>query len=133
MALLDSNNIVIRVVAIPEMQPSEFNKYLEKINFSGNWMLCDRYAYRGKRRFNTDQTNGTSGATDQTAFRKNYPLKGYSYDSVTDSFIEPKPYPSWILDSDGGFWKPPIEKPNVPVEYGKKYQWDEASLSWIQV
>ncbi len=49
--------------------------------------------------------------------------------------LEPKPieYPSWILDSDGGYWKPPVDKPIGGLNQGMKYQWDESSVSWIQV
>lgn len=35
-----------------------------------------------------------------------------TYDPVNDVFIDPKPYPSWILDSDYA-WEAPITRPTV--------------------
>ncbi len=124
-ALIDSNNIVQQVIVIPDDQVSRYQEYLLEIGLTGNWLLCDRQAYRGRNR------NGKEGP----AFRKNFPLKGFSYDPQSDSFIEPKPtqYPSWILDVNGGYWKYPIPKPTTPPSNGMMYEWDESSVSWIQV
>ena len=124
-ALIDSDNIVQQVIVIPEDQESRYLEYLEELGIGGNWLLCDKMAYRGKNR------NGKSGP----AFRKNFPSKGFTYDPQSDSFIEPKPLtnPSWILDVDGGYWKCPIPRPTVPPNPNMRYQWDEASISWIQV
>ena len=41
-------------------------------------------------------------------------------------FIEPCPFPSWKFDEDIEWWAPPIDYP----QDGKKYVWDEESLSW---
>jgi hypothetical protein len=66
------------------------------------------------------------------AFRKNYPGSGFSF--VADlnlpdgAFIPPKPYPSWILDDATCQWEAPIPYPTD----GKKYVWDELTLSWIE-
>ena len=125
-AQLDSENKVIKILVIPDEQVNRGADYLiNDMGLSGNWLACDSNSWRGKRR------DGTSGI----AFRKNYPLIGSYYDTVTDSFWEPKPldYPSWILDSDGGYWKPPVDKPIGGLNEGMKYQWDESSVSWIQV
>ena len=124
-ALINSNNIVEKVLVIPQDKNSTYKEYMLELGLVGNWLLCDRNAYRGKDRKDKSKS----------AFRKNYPLKGYIYDPISDSFLEPKPveYPSWILDSDGGYWKPPVDKPIGGLNQGMKYQWDESSVSWIQV
>ena len=59
------------------------------------------------------------------SFRKQYPGAGYTYDSVNDVFIEPKPFLSWTLDSNLD-WQPPVSKPEG------LYYWDEQSLSWLE-
>jgi hypothetical protein len=66
-------------------------------------------------------------------FRKNYPGSGFSF--VADlnlpdgAFISPSPYPSWILNDTTCQWEAPIPYPTD----GKKYVWDELTLSWIEV
>jgi hypothetical protein len=61
--------------------------------------------------------------------RKNYAGVGYTYDSVRDAFIPPKPYASWILNEDTCLWDSPVAYPDD----GKTYSWDEATTNWIEV
>ena len=44
-------------------------------------------------------------------------------------FIEPSPYPSWILNETTGKWEAPISYPND----GKGYEWNEESQIWIEI
>lgn len=125
-AKIDSEGNVVKILVVPNEQSSRGADYLTNdMGLPGPWLACDPNSWRGKR------LDGTPG----TAFRKNYPSIGSYYDAVTDSFWEPKPseYPSWILDADGGFWKPPVPRPGISPDAGKKYVWDEATVSWIQV
>ena len=62
-------------------------------------------------------------------FRKNYAGIGYTYDSVLDAFIPPKPYPSWLLNTETCQWVPPTPYPSD----GNLYTWDEATQSWVKV
>ena len=39
-----------------------------------------------------------------------------------------KPFPSWIGNVDAMTWEPPTPYPND----GKNYDWNEASLSWVE-
>lgn len=61
--------------------------------------------------------------------RKNYAGIGYTYDSVRDAFIAPQPYASWVLDEQTCLWGAPTPMPTD----GKRYTWDEATTSWIEV
>lgn len=61
------------------------------------------------------------------ALRKNYAGIGYTYDPVLDAFIPPKPYPSWVLNTETGLWQAPIPYPDD----GRTYYWDEATQSWV--
>lgn len=63
------------------------------------------------------------------SFRKNYAGLGYTYSTDLDAFIPPKPYPSWLLNTNTCQWQPPIPYPND----GKQYIWDEATQSWVLV
>jgi hypothetical protein len=62
-------------------------------------------------------------------FRKNFAGVGFTYSVELDAFISPKPYPSWLLNTNTCQWQPPIPYPND----GNKYIWDEATQSWVQV
>jgi hypothetical protein len=61
--------------------------------------------------------------------RKNYAGTGYTYDSVRDAFIPPKPYNSWTLVEDTCLWTAPVDMPTD----GKVYKWDEETLSWKDI
>lgn len=62
-------------------------------------------------------------------FRKNYAGIGFTYDSVLDAFIPPKPYPSWLLNTETCQWQAPIPYPND----NGRYIWDENTQSWIEI
>ena len=44
--------------------------------------------------------------------RKNFAGIGFTYDSVRDAFIPPKPYDSWVLDEATCLWKAPVAYPS---------------------
>jgi len=61
--------------------------------------------------------------------RKNYAGIGFTYDSIRDAFIPPKPYSSWILNEETCLWDSPIPYPND----GKTYIWNEETTFWIEI
>lgn len=62
-------------------------------------------------------------------FRKNCAVVGGTYDAVLDAFIAPKPYPSWLLNTETCQWEPPTPYPSD----GNMYTWDETTQSWVKV
>lgn len=73
---------------------------------------------------------GANGEPDGgIALRKNYASVGYTYDAQQDAFIPPQPFPSWLLDTSSCLWVAPTPAPND----GKNYNWDENTLSWVEV
>jgi len=65
-------------------------------------------------------------------FRYRYASPGDTFDPTPQPygvFINPKPYPSWVLNTDTYTWQAPVPYPND----GKQYYWDEATLSWVEV
>lgn len=114
---LDSHNIVIRGVAVnndaidnlpfPESEPVgvEFCKSL--YGQDTNWV----------------QTSYNAN------FRVNYAGVGYTYDATLDAFIPPKPYPSWLLNTQTCRWSPPIPYPTD----GNNYYWDETTQNWVEI
>lgn len=65
--------------------------------------------------------------SDSGAIRKNYAGIGYTYDSIKEAFIAPKPYPSWTLVEDTCIWTAPTTYPDD----GESYKWDEDTTSWV--
>ncbi len=61
-------------------------------------------------------------------FRKNFAGKGSTYDKTKDAFIDPQPYPSWLLNADTCQWEAPIAYPDP--DDGKVYFWDEENTEW---
>lgn len=107
-AQLDESKIVIQVVVTDNEDPNGDEGYQWLIeNLGGQWV---------KTSF-----NGT--------IRKNFAGAGFVYDETCDAFIPPKPFPSWVFIEETCQWFPPIPKPDD----GLKYDWDEESVSWVQV
>ena len=74
-------------------------------------------------------THGGVHANGNTPLRKNYAGIGYTYDSVRDAFIPPKPYPSWTMSEETCLWSAPVAMPTDD----KRYFWDEPTLTWIEI
>jgi hypothetical protein len=73
--------------------------------------------------------NGEPSADQSKSLRKNYAGIGYSYNKTLDAFIPPKPFASWILDTDTCLWNAPVALPDDD----KRYRWNEDTLSWIEI
>ena len=76
--------------------------------------------------FNTWKNKHKLGGTP---LRYNMAEIGYTYDSLRDAFIPPKPYASWVLVEDTCQWKAPKAHPAD----GKDYTWNEDTTNWVEV
>jgi hypothetical protein len=103
-AEIDENNIVLRVLVGDNSEPDEGEAFMNSLG--GTWV---KTSYNGN-------------------IRKNYAGINYTYDSVRDAFIAPKPYESWLLDEETCQWKAPVEMPTDD----KMYVWDETSINWVE-
>lgn len=111
----DRNNVVLRVVVVDNKDTADAQgvekehigaAYLERL-LGGTWVQT---SYNGK-------------------IRKNYAGIGYTYDTALDAFVPPKPFPSWLLNSDTAQWEAPVPMPTD----GEMYSWDEAAGNWVAV
>jgi hypothetical protein len=114
-AFLDEHYIVTEVIVGKDESNFDWEKHYG--DFRGQ--LCKRTSYN---------TIGGVHNAGGTPFRKNYAGIGYSYDPDRDAFIPPKPYPSWVLDEMTCLWSAPTAMPDD----GKRYNWDEATTSWVE-
>ena len=114
-AKIDDNNVVTQVVVVDNKDSADASgvekehigaAHLEKI-LGGTWKQT---SYNGN-------------------FRKNYAGIGYTFDSVRDAFIPPKPFNSWVLNEQSCHWEPPVVMPND----GQMYSWDEQLSNWVVV
>ena len=111
---LDSNNVVLRGIVVANADTASADG-TEK-EYIGQ-AFCERLL------------GGTWKQTSYNGnFRKNYAGIGYTFDGI--GFAAPQPYPSWTLDLGTYLWNAPTP---MPVEEGKMYEWDEATLSWVEV
>ena len=90
------------------------------------------------------------GTWKQTSYNLNmrgkFAALGDTYHSDIDAFMIPKPYDSWVKDTETKTWEAPVSCPVTPVldeegnpvldEAGNqvlvKYAWDEDTTSWVE-
>ena len=81
----------------------------------------------------TYYARGTPYTVKRTSYnnnlRYNYAGIGFTYDTVRDAFIAPKPYASWVLDEATCRWEAPVAMPSA----GGPWAWDEDTESWVAV
>ena len=120
-ARLDENNIVTQVIVVDNKDVTDpFTGQEDEILgiafckklLGGNWV----------------QTSYNS------TIRKRYAGVGYSYNRALDAFVAPKPYESWVLNTETIDWESPVgpapELTEAEVESGSRYEWDEENTQW---
>jgi hypothetical protein len=117
-AFLDENNVVTEVIV-------GRNEW-EVVDGVSDWE--EWYGnFRGQKCVRTSYNNN---------IRKQYAGIGFTYDPVADVFIQPKPFPSWVLNENND-WDPPVPCPDdmatEPLETGILYDWNEDELRWVPV
>lgn len=115
-AKIDEDGTVLEVIATSNQKPGEGYYWLVD-TFGGTWL---------KTSYNTQAGVHRLGGTP---LRKNFAGVGFTYDEERDAFIPPQPFASWLLDENTCNWNPPTPYPSD----GKFYDWDEESLSWVEV
>jgi hypothetical protein len=121
-AKLDENNIVVFVTV---GRQEDDGKEAELTARTGDVYKQTSYNTRGGVHY----TDGVPSADQSKALRKNYAGLGYTYDAGRDAFIPPKPFASWVLNETTCLWDAPVAYPTD----GKRYTWDEATTSWVEV
>jgi hypothetical protein len=114
-AFLDGNYIVTEVIVGKDESNFDWERHYGDLR----GQLCKRTSYN---------TIGGVHREGGIPYRKNYAGLGFTYDSVRDAFIPPKPYNSWLLNEDTCLWESPVPCPDD----GKMYTWNEEQLSWIE-
>jgi hypothetical protein len=109
-----------KVTQVIVAEPEFFDTFVD--SSPGQWIQTS-YNTRGGVHYGQDgQPDGG------VALRGNYAGIGFTYDSVRDAFIPPKPYESWLLNEDTCLWDAPVAYPTD----GKMYKWDETTTAWVE-
>ena len=119
-AFLDENNIVTAVIAGVDENITQTDSDGTQVGgsteaweeFYGNQrsQVCKRTSYNGN-------------------IRKNYAGIGDTYNATLDGFIGIKPFDSWLLNETTCRWEAPTPRPDNE----NSYNWDEETLSWIEI
>lgn len=116
-AEIDENNIVIRILVVPDDQEHRGQEFLaEDLGLGGTWL---------KTSYNTSESEHLLGGTP---YRLNYATIGGYYDPELDGFIPVKPFPSYVLDSEKARWVSPVPKPEDTED--AVFIWDETIVNW---
>lgn len=104
-AEINDNNEVLRVLVVDNLQEHRGEEFLSQdLGLGGRWI----------------QTSYNNN------FRKRFASVGGYYDQSLDAFVNPRPFPSWVLNTETADWVAPIPNPSD----GGFYVWDEDSVSW---
>lgn len=115
-AQLDENKIVLQVISVANDELKDENGIEQE---SKGIAFCKQLFGENTDWLQTSFNNRIRGV---------FASVDYYYDSSVDRFIPPKPYPSWVLDSEYN-WQPPLPYPTD----GKKYEWDEESVNYVEI
>ncbi len=106
-AQIDNNNVVINVLSVPDEQQHRGQDFLANdLQLGSRWIQ-------------------TSYHND---IRKLFAGVGYIYNEQLDIFLPPKPYNSWVLDTEKGEWVAPVARPEDVEGYANI--WDEINGEW---
>ncbi len=110
-AELDENNVVTKVIVVHnnELLDGETESEAKGVEFCSTLF---------------GHTNWVQTSFNHS-IRKHFAGVGYTYDSDSDVFLAPQPFPSWSLD-DNNDWQPPTPMP----EDDNIYSWNEETQGW---
>jgi len=113
-AELDENNTVLQVIVVHnnELLDGETESEAKGVGFCSTLF---------------GHTNWVQTSYNNN-IRKQFAGTGYTYDSDSDVFVAPQPYPSWSLD-DNSDWQAPTPMP----EDDNMYSWNEETQSWDEI
>ena len=121
-AQLDENNVVTQVIVVANEDTSDVNgNEVEEIGVA----FC-------KKLLGAD-TNWKQTSYNNT-FRARYAGIGYTYNEELDAFIAPKPFESWVLNTETADWESPVGPApaltEAEIEARSFYRWDEEAGAW---
>lgn len=108
-----------KVINVIVAEPEFFETFID--SSPGKWIQTSYNTNAG-----IHYTNGQPSEDQSKALRKNFAGIGDEYNEELDAFISPKPFASWILNTDKGCYDPPVPYPTD----GNEYSWNETEQNW---
>lgn len=136
-ALLSNTNVVVRVVVVDTDAILDENgneneaigqSILQKLfRHTETWKKASYNTRRGQ--YYKTNTIDELHEDQSKAYRLNFPGTGWTYNAEIDGFVEPKRFPSMILNTSTGIYEYPIPYPaDAPDE--DSYIWNEEQQRW---
>lgn len=101
------DGIVVDVVVVDNSHESNGSEYLNSLGLEGNWVQTSYNATFGKK----------------------FAAIGDTYAPSTGNFKPAQPFASWTFSNADWAWKAPV----ALVADGKRYDWNEELLEWIEI
>jgi hypothetical protein len=124
-AEINENNIVLRVLSVPDEEEHRGEDFLSNdLGLGGTWVQTS-YTSKDGVRVNPD----THIVTSKNHFRFNFAAPGYLFDpnfGPDGAFIPPKPNIGMEIDPETAQWK---EIPGVDLETGEPLTGDDLTVS----
>ena len=113
-AELDESNKVLRVLVTSNEELDEGYQWLID-TFGGNWI---------KTSYNTVKNQHLLGGTP---LRGTYAGIDFTYDTINDRFIPPKPFSKWIFNEEEYEWNSPVPYPDAGF-----WIWNDDLGKWVE-
>ena len=122
-AQLDENNVVTQVIVVANEDTSDVNgNEVEEIGVA----FCKKLL-------------GADTNWKQTSYNNNFRVRyagiSYTYNAELDAFIAPKPFESWVLNTETADWESPVGPApaltEAEIEARSFYRWDEEGGAWV--
>ena len=120
--MLDENNVVTQVIVVSNEDTSDVNgNEVEEIGVA----FCKKLL-------------GADTNWKQTSYNNNFRVRyagiGYSFNEELDAFVAPKPFESWVLNTETADWESPVGSApaltEAETEARSFYRWDEEAGAW---
>lgn len=119
-AQLDENNNILSIIKISNDEISDENgNEIEELGIK-----------KCKELFGEDSNWVQTWFGNPVSKRYRTAAVGGLYIPEHDVFVWPKPFNSWVLNTETYEWVSPIPFPPLPYANPVKYEWDEYSVSW---
>ena len=116
-AQIDENNIVVYVTVVPADQEPRGQDFMPERGLEGTWIQTS---------YNTHSNKHDHG---KTPLHGNYAGIGWHWLPAEKLFLPPKPYPSWIVNTELARWEAPVA---FDETNHKGFWWYEETQEWAR-
>lgn len=117
-AKIDSEGFVVNIDKLDDIHEMTLDGEVAEGNAVAYLRKCDVPENADHRWIKTSYNGNIRGR---------YATFGGTYSDELDMFLDPKPFPSWVLDANGD-WQPPVPRPETVG--GTTWDWNEETKQW---